>query len=104
MTAHRDLPILPSRTLHLQDTTDLEQMLSFLLFGDGCAACIVSADPVGVALDSFYAVLVPSTRGLITWNIREAGFDMVCWRRTRERDQTAPTQASSQNVSPQSKS
>jgi predicted naringenin-chalcone synthase len=64
-------------TLHLQDTTDLEQMLSFLLFGDGCAACIVSADPVGVALDSFHAVLVPSTRGLITWNIREAGFDMV---------------------------
>jgi predicted naringenin-chalcone synthase len=64
-------------TLHLQDTTDLEQMLSFLLFGDGCAACIVSADPVGVALDSFHAVLVPSTRGLITWNIREGGFDMV---------------------------
>ena len=64
-------------TLHLQDTTDLEQMLSFLLFGDGCAACIVSADPVGVALDSFHAVLVPSTSGLITWNIREAGFDMV---------------------------
>jgi len=64
-------------TLHLQDTIDLEQMLSFLLFGDGCAASIVSADPVGVALDSFHAVLVPSTRGLITWNIREAGFDMV---------------------------
>jgi predicted naringenin-chalcone synthase len=64
-------------TLHLQDTTDLEQMLSFLLFGDGCAACIVSADPVGIALDSFHAVLVPSTRGLITWNIREGGFDMV---------------------------
>ena len=64
-------------TLHLQDTTDLEQMLSFLLFGDGCAASIVSADPVGIALDSFHAVLVPSTRELITWNIREAGFDMV---------------------------
>ena len=64
-------------TLHLQDTTDLEQMLSFLLFGDGCAACIVSADPVGVALDSFHAVLVPSTRGLITWNIRETGFDWL---------------------------
>ena len=65
-------------TLHLQDTTDLEQMLSFLLFGDSCAACIVSADPLGLALDSFHAVLVPSTRrGLITWNIREGGFDMV---------------------------
>jgi predicted naringenin-chalcone synthase len=61
-------------TLHLKDTTDLEQILSFLLFGDGCAASIVSADPVGTALDSFHAVLVPSTRELITWNIREAGF------------------------------
>jgi len=28
-------------------------------------------------LDSFHAVLVPGTRELITWNIREAGFDMV---------------------------
>ena len=64
-------------TLHLKDTADLQQILSFLLFGDGCAASIVSADPVGTALDSFHAVLVPSTRELITWNIRETGFDMV---------------------------
>jgi predicted naringenin-chalcone synthase len=64
-------------TLHLKDTTDLEQMLSFLLFGDGCAASIVSAEPVGTGLDSFHAVLVPDTRELITWNIRETGFDMV---------------------------
>jgi predicted naringenin-chalcone synthase len=64
-------------TLHLKDTADLQQILSFLLFGDGCAASIVSADPVGTALDSFHAVLVPGTRELITWNIREAGFDMV---------------------------
>jgi predicted naringenin-chalcone synthase len=61
----------------LKDTTDLEQILSFLLFGDGCAASIVSAEPVGAALDSFHAVLVPGTHELITWNIREAGFDMV---------------------------
>ena len=64
-------------TLHLKETTDLEQVLSFLLFGDGCAACLVSADPVGTALDSFRAVLVPDTRELITWNIRDFGFDMV---------------------------
>jgi predicted naringenin-chalcone synthase len=64
-------------TLHLKDTTDLEQMLSFLLFGDGCAACIVSADPVGTALESFHAVLVPDTRELITWSIRDTGFDMM---------------------------
>ena len=61
-------------TLHLKETTDIEQVLSFLLFGDGCAACLVSADPVGIALDSFRAVLVPGTRDLITWNIREFRF------------------------------
>lgn len=64
-------------TLHLKDTTNLEQILSFLLFGDGCAACVVSAEPAGVALDSFHAVLVPDTRELITWSIRDAGFDMI---------------------------
>jgi predicted naringenin-chalcone synthase len=64
-------------TLHLKETTDIEQVLSFLLFGDGCAACLVSADPVGIALDSFRAVLVPGTRELITWNIRDFGFDMI---------------------------
>jgi predicted naringenin-chalcone synthase len=63
-------------TLHLKETTDMEQILSFLLFGDGCAACLVSADPPGVALDSFRAIVVPGTRDLITWHIREFGFDM----------------------------
>lgn len=64
-------------TLHLKETADLEQVLTFLLFGDGCAACVVSADPVGAALDSFRAVLVPDTRELITWSIRDFGFDMI---------------------------
>ncbi|HVX92336.1 MAG TPA: type III polyketide synthase, partial [Xanthobacteraceae bacterium] len=64
-------------TLHLKETTDLEQVLSFLLFGDGCAACLVSAEPRGAAIDSFRAELVPDTRDLITWRIRDFGFDMV---------------------------
>jgi predicted naringenin-chalcone synthase len=64
-------------TLHLRETTNLEEMLSFLLFGDGCAACLVTADATGVALESFRAVLVPNTRDLITWHIRESGFSMV---------------------------
>ncbi len=63
-------------TLHLQETDDLEQVLSFLVFGDGCAASLVTADPVGFALERFHAVLVPETGGLITWRIRELGFDM----------------------------
>lgn len=64
-------------TLHLQETTDLEQILSFLVFADGCAAALVSADPEGIALDGFRTVLMPDTRELITWAIRGFGFDMV---------------------------
>jgi predicted naringenin-chalcone synthase len=64
-------------SLHLRETSELEQVLSFLLFGDGCAACLVTAEPVGTALDSFRALLVPNTRDMITWNIRDSGFDMV---------------------------
>ena len=64
-------------TLHLRETADLDEILSFLLFGDGCAASLVTAEPEGVALDSFRAVLVPDTGDLITWHIRDFGFDMV---------------------------
>ena len=64
-------------TLHLQETGDLNQMLSFLIFADGCAAALVTADAEGVALDGFRTIVMPDTRDLITWNIRDAGFDMV---------------------------
>jgi predicted naringenin-chalcone synthase len=63
-------------SLHLQETNDIEQMLSYLVFGDGCAASVVSADPTGLAIDRFHAALVPDTRHLITWKIRDLGFDM----------------------------
>ena len=64
-------------TLHLQETTDLEQMLSFLIFADGCAAALITADCDGLALDGFRTLLIPRTRDLITWTIRDYGFDMA---------------------------
>ena len=64
-------------TLHLQETSDLEQVLSFLVFADGCAASLLSTDATGFALDSFRAVLIPDTRELITWRIGGIGFDML---------------------------
>ena len=64
-------------TVHLKETTDLEQILSFLLWGDGCAASLVTSEPKGVELDSFKAVLASDTRELMTWNIRDSGFDMI---------------------------
>src|ERR1035437_2196435 len=63
-------------SLHLQETQDLEQILSFLLFADGCAACLVSADEVGLGMDSFLALNIPKTSHLITWRIRGGGFEM----------------------------
>jgi alpha-pyrone synthase len=64
-------------TLHLQETQELEQVLSFLIFADGAAASLITAYEQGFALDSFKAVMVPETRGLITWKIRGLGFDML---------------------------
>lgn len=64
-------------TLHLQDTADLEEMLSFLVFADGCAAALISADPAGLSLDRFHAVLAPEAADQITWNVRDSGFQMV---------------------------
>ena len=64
-------------TLHLQETDDLEQVLTFLVFGDGCAAALITAEPHGLALDRFHAVLVPEAADQIAWNIRDGGFDMV---------------------------
>jgi predicted naringenin-chalcone synthase len=63
-------------TLHFQETQELEQVLSFLVFADGAAASLTTARPRGFALDSFKAVTVPDTRDLITWKIRGLGFDM----------------------------
>jgi predicted naringenin-chalcone synthase len=63
-------------TLHFQETSDLEKVLSFLIFGDGCAAALVSADPEGLSLDRFHAALLPSASEQITWHIGDQGFDM----------------------------
>jgi len=64
-------------TLHLQETANLEEILSFLLFADGCAAALVTAEPKGAEISSFKSALVPDTRELIRWHIGRQGFDMV---------------------------
>ena len=64
-------------SLHFQETLSIAQMLCFLLFADGCAASLVTAEPGGIALDSFRAVLIPDSRELMAWYIRDFGFDMI---------------------------
>ncbi len=63
-------------TLHLQETADLEKILSFMLFADGAAAALVSADPTGLAIGDFQSAIIPDSAGLITWQIGDQGFDM----------------------------
>lgn len=63
-------------SLHLQEDWRIDKLLSFLLFGDGAAACLVSAEPAGIALGHFRAAVVPESEGLITWHIRDQGFEM----------------------------
>lgn len=78
-------------TLHLKETADIETILSFLLWGDGCAASLITAEQEGLALEGFHAVLLPESRDLITWNIGDAGFDMVLSGQVPAAIQTALT-------------
>jgi len=63
-------------TLHMQETDDIEIALSFLLFGDGCTATLVTADEAGLALDDFRAVFIPATEDMITRHVGDQGFIM----------------------------
>jgi predicted naringenin-chalcone synthase len=63
-------------TLHLQETDDVQTALSFMLFGDGCAAALVTADPAGLALGDFKSALIPDSEDMITWHVGNQGFVM----------------------------
>ncbi len=64
-------------SIHLQETDDLEQVLSFLIFADGCSASLVSSKPAGIELQSFVSTILPNSADQITWHIGGRGFDMV---------------------------
>ena len=64
-------------TLHFQETDELEQMMPFLLFADGCAAALVSSEPKGLSIERFYATILPEAASQMAWHIRDLGFDMV---------------------------
>lgn len=64
-------------SLHLQEQfQEIPKMLSFLLFGDGASAGLVSAQPGGLALGAFRTAVIPRSEDLITWHIRDSGFEM----------------------------
>jgi predicted naringenin-chalcone synthase len=84
-------------SLHLRETEDIETALTFLLFGDGASAALVTAAPEGIALEDFRAQIIPDSAGLITWAIGDHGFEMYLSGQVPGRiaetlrQQTAPT-------------
>jgi len=63
-------------TLHLQESDIIDELLSFLLFADGAAAALVTAEPMGIEVLDFAATLLPDTERHITWKVGTQGFDM----------------------------
>lgn len=64
-------------SLHLQNENDVDQILTMLLFGDGAAAALVSAEPVGIQMDSVFSSTLEDSAELIGWTIGDTGFDMT---------------------------
>lgn len=63
-------------TLHLQPETEVESLLAMLQFGDGAAAALVTAEPMGLAIDAPFAATLPDSADLIRWRIGDRGFAM----------------------------
>ncbi len=63
-------------SLHLRETEDVETALSLMLFGDGAAAALVTAQPSGIEIGRFTALILPNSADLITWHIGDQGFVM----------------------------
>uniref|UniRef100_UPI0035C966A5 type III polyketide synthase n=1 Tax=uncultured Sphingomonas sp. TaxID=158754 RepID=UPI0035C966A5 len=63
-------------TLHLQDNPALEPLLAMLQFGDGAAAALVTAEPIGLAIGAPFATTLPDSADLIRWDITDSGFAM----------------------------
>ncbi len=63
-------------SLHLRESPLLQELLSFLLFGDGASAALVGSQPQGAQMLDFQSLLLPASRELLTWDIGNQGFQM----------------------------
>ncbi len=63
-------------TLHWRKNVPVDQLISYLLFADGCAAGVISSEPAGLQLESFYTNQLPESLDLMKWTIGDDGFFM----------------------------
>lgn len=67
-------------TLHFQKEPTMDNMASSLLFGDGSAAAIVTADHhahPGIFIDSFYSEVLTKGKTDMAWELSSTGFLMT---------------------------
>lgn len=66
-------------TLHFQQEPTADNLLSSLLFADGCAAALITPDDgagQGLRLKHFYSEIVPGGKKEMTWDLSSTGFRM----------------------------
>lgn len=63
-------------SLHFHPTQDMNDVLSFLLFADGCSAALVGSESIGLEMREFTTLQIEQSRDCITWRIGDLGFDM----------------------------
>ncbi len=67
-------------SLHYQKTFTNDTITAPLIFGDGCAAILITADThlsKGIRLDSFYSEILKEASHTMTWNLSSTGFVMT---------------------------
>jgi alpha-pyrone synthase len=64
-------------SLHLQQTPRMDRLVSFLLFADGCAASLITSQPLGLRLDECHTHLSLDDAERMAWHIEDTGFAMT---------------------------
>ena len=67
-------------TLHFQREATIDNITSSLLFGDGCAALVVTPDDHknrGLRLTNFYSEVIPKGKKDMAWELSSSGFLMT---------------------------
>jgi predicted naringenin-chalcone synthase len=63
-------------SLHFQASPDLNQLISNLIFADGCAASVVSSQAYGLKIQDFKSTMIPESKEDMTWLIKDYGFEI----------------------------
>ena len=67
-------------TLHFQKEKTVDNITSSLLFGDGCAAALITSSEhhsSGIELKNFYSEIVPKGKRDMAWELSSTGFLMT---------------------------